>query len=186
MEISIDQKRRLLQLARNSIVHYFQNQTPLELKPEPTDPLLSSHSGAFVTLHLNGDLRGCVGLIMADVPLHKTICEMACKAAFEDDRFSPLNENELPLVDLEISIMSTIAPLQNKHDIEIGKTGLIVRKGSNQGLLLPQVAEEWNWSVDQFLSETCYKAGLPRYAWQQDGINIFYFTATVFGEKDSA
>lgn len=136
--------------------------------------------GAFVTLRKAGRLRGCIGYVEALKPLYQTVRECALAAALRDPRFDPVTPEELPAVRLEISVLSPlfeIAPDQ----IEVGRHGLLVSRGGQRGLLLPQVATEWNWDRESFLEETCLKAGLPDDAWRH-GAKIQAFTAQVFAE----
>lgn len=170
----------LLNLARRSIAERLG--LPLDAYPEQDDPLLEEKRGAFVTLHKQGELRGCIGYIEAIKSLRETIREMAQSAAFHDPRFPPLKESEFPLVDIEISVLSPIEPVPSVDDIEVGKHGLIISRGLQRGLLLPQVASERGWDRITFLQHTCLKAGLPPDAWQK-GARIEYFSAFVFGEK---
>ena len=140
--------------------------------------------GAFVTLHIQGHLRGCIGYIKAMLPLVDTIREMAVSAAFKDPRFPPLSVQEFKRIDIEISVLSPIEPLKSIEDIVIGRDGLIVKKGWQSGLLLPQVATEYNWNVEQFLDHTCMKAGLHPGEWKDRSAVLQYFSAFVFGEKE--
>lgn len=148
--------------------------------PEPPTEALRAKLGAFVTLELNRRLRGCIGHLMGSGPLYQTVWSMAQAAAFEDPRFSPLTPREFAEVEIEISILSPITPCPDVDKIEIGRHGLIVRRGFQSGLLLPQVAVEWKWSRTQFLEQTCRKAGLPPDAWRQKDTEILWFEAEVF------
>jgi AmmeMemoRadiSam system protein A len=149
-----------------------------------SDPVFSRELGAFVTLHIHGSLRGCIGYIEGVLPLTGTIRELAVSAAFRDPRFNPLSADEYASVDLEISILSPIEPLGSFADIVIGRDGLIARKRGRSGLLLPQVASEYGWSVEEFLSHTCGKAGLSPDEWRDGSVQFEKFSAYVFGEKD--
>lgn len=142
---------------------------------------LREKRGAFVTLHKLHKLRGCIGQIEAFLPLHRTVQECAVSAALHDPRFPPVTPQELPLLQYEISALS---PLQDisPEDIVPGQHGLLISDGGFRGLLLPQVAVEWNWGAEEFLAETCHKAGLPPDAWRH-GARIQGFTAQVFDEK---
>ena len=133
---------------------------------------------------MDGNLRGCIGFIEGFLPLRETIRELALSAAFRDPRFSPLSAAEYPRIDVEISILSPIEPLRSFADIVIGRDGLIARKGGRSGLLLPQVASEYGWSVDEFLSHTCSKAGLRPDEWRDGSVRFETFSAYVFGEKE--
>jgi hypothetical protein len=150
----------------------------------PASPVLREKRGAFVTLHKHGKLRGCIGYIEAVKPLLETIEEMAKAAAFSDWRFTPVTAAEVPLLEIEISVLSPITPVADPAAIVVGTHGLIVTRGSNRGLLLPQVATEWGWDRETFLAQTCVKAGLPENAWKEKGTKIECFSAEVFSEKE--
>ncbi|HVA00681.1 MAG TPA: AmmeMemoRadiSam system protein A [Terriglobia bacterium] len=135
---------------------------------------------AFVTLHQHGRLRGCIGHVRGDEPLYQAVRECAIAAALSDPRFPPVAPEEIPLMNIEISVLSeprVVSPEQ----VEVGKHGLLISRGRRRGLLLPQVAVEWHWDREKFLEETCLKAGLPADAWRR-GATIEAFTAEVFGE----
>lgn len=173
-----EEKTYLKGLVRQSIA------TALEGKaytppPPPTDKMRQS-LGAFVTLKLGGHLRGCIGHIIGDKPLYLTVAEMARAAAFDDPRFSPLSRQEFDRLDIEISILSPFTTCPDVNQIEPGRHGLMIRKGYSAGLLLPQVATEWGWDRETFLSQTCRKAGLPANAWKDQGAVIEWFEAEVF------
>ena len=134
----------------------------------------------FTTLHLKGHLRGCIGHIFAANPLYKAVIETAAAAAFDDPRFVPVTAEEADSLQIEISVLSPLVPIQPK-DVVIGKHGLLVTHQGRRGLLLPQVPIEWEWDREQFLTELCHKAGLPGDAWKH-GVQLEAFTAEVFGE----
>jgi AmmeMemoRadiSam system protein B/AmmeMemoRadiSam system protein A len=141
---------------------------------------LQEQRGAFVSLHKEGMLRGCIGHIRADHPLHATIKEMAIAAAFEDPRFPPLTRKEFDKVDIEISVLTPFKKNTDINAIEVGKHGLYIVKGFNSGLLLPQVATEYGWDRVTFLEHTCNKAGLHKDAWKEKDTEIYLFSADVF------
>lgn len=141
---------------------------------------LGENWGAFVTLNRHGRLRGCIGHIIGTQPLIDTVAQMARAAALEDPRFKPVTPDELEDIEFEISVLTPIEKVENLDDIVIGRDGLIITRGYNRGLLLPQVATEYNWDRDTFLSQTCVKAGLPRDAWKREGTLIEKFSAMVF------
>jgi len=143
---------------------------------------LAARRGAFVTLTHNGRLRGCIGFVFAERPLLETVREAARAAAFHDPRFPPLRAAELPEIRLELSVLSEPQPVHDLEQIQVGQHGLIVRRGARSGLLLPQVATEYGWDRDTFLSHTCTKAGLPEDSWREPGTEIEIFGAEVFGE----
>ncbi|MCD4828371.1 MAG: AmmeMemoRadiSam system protein A [Candidatus Cloacimonetes bacterium] len=177
-----EQKRFLLRLARHSIRSHFERE-PLGVE-QPEDAVYQRKNGAFVTLHKQGNLRGCIGHIVGHKPLFATICEMALAAAFEDPRFPQIRLAELDDIDIEISILSPLEEVTNVENIEVGKHGLLIQRDYASGLLLPQVATEWGWDRQTFLQHTCQKAGLAPDSWQRPGTRILSFEAVVFGEKE--
>ena len=178
-EYSPEERRILLNLAHRSI------ETALVKRPNDTtapSEHLAEPRGAFTTLHLLGNLRGCIGYVLPTGSLYQTVAETARAAAFDDPRFEPVTEDEAPYLKVEISVLSV--PVRIRPDqVEVGKHGLIVTAGSRRGLLLPQVPLQWGWDRETFLSQTCMKAGLPFDAWQR-GAEVQAFTAEVFGEED--
>jgi len=177
------QRAQLLTVARESIRAVLEGRRP-EWNADDFDEVLRRPSGVFVTLRLREthDLRGCIGSIQAQAPLYLAVSAAAQSAAFRDPRFYPLSPAELADVELEISVMSPIEPLGSVDDIVLGRDGLIVSRGRNAGLLLPQVATEYAWDRDTFLSQTCVKAGLPPGSWRSPETRIERFSAEVFGE----
>lgn len=145
---------------------------------------LQRSGGAFVTLHRETELRGCIGRIRSRLPLFQTVQEMAIAAATQDLRFSPVLLEELGQITFEISVLSPPEVLESVSQIRVGEHGLIVSGGSRSGLLLPQVAAEYGWDAETFLSHTCGKAGLPMDYWKQAPLLIEAFTAEVFSEKE--
>jgi uncharacterized protein len=153
----------------------------VDRKREPAPAgALTEPRGAFVTLTKRARLRGCIGLIEAAKPLYRTVEECAVSAAFNDPRFEPVRADELEALHLEISVLSALTDVR-PEDVEVGRHGLLISRGWQRGLLLPQVAVEWKWDREQFLSATCQKAGLPAEAWRR-GARIQAFTAQIFGE----
>jgi len=176
---SDDDKRQLKELVQLSISAQLTGrgpQTPLD----PDSELLRQELGAFVTLKRGGQLRGCIGNIIGQGPLYRTVWNMARAAAFEDPRFPPLTQAELADLGIEISILGPVLPCPDPERIEVGRHGLIVRQGARQGLLLPQVPVEWGWSREQYLAQTCRKAGLPSQAWSDPATQMYWFEAVVF------
>ncbi|MDD3819668.1 MAG: AmmeMemoRadiSam system protein A [Actinomycetota bacterium] len=182
IELSDEHKKILLKIARDSITRAVYSRPPLEYRID--DEVLNKKCGAFVTLHIDGNLRGCIGNIVSDTPLWKTVRNMAVESALRDPRFYPLTPQELDRVDIEISVLSPLKRIEDPEEIEVGKHGLFIRKGFYQGLLLPQVATEYGWDRTQFLEQTCYKAGLNKNCYLESGTEIYIFSAIVFGEKD--
>ena len=145
--------------------------------------VLKERRGAFVTLHMHGRLKGCIGYVEAHKPLHETIREMAAAAAFSDPRFPPVTEAEVPELEIEISVLSPLREIRDVEEIEVGVHGILLAQGRRQGLLLPQVATEQGWDREMFLEHTCVKAGLSRNVWRDPRTRIRIFSAEVFGEE---
>jgi len=181
--LSKGQKKKLLAIARNSIQTYLKTGKKLELTE--TDPLLLKEMGAFVTLHKQGELRGCIGNLIGQQPLYLTVRDMAVEAAVGDSRFSPLTLEELKDIEIEISALSPLKRIESADEIKMGIHGVLIRGGFNSGVFLPQVATETGWSKEEFLSNLCsHKAGLPALAWKDKSTEIYIFTAEVFSEKE--
>jgi AmmeMemoRadiSam system protein A len=177
--LSSDDCRALLDLARRAISTAVIEKRILDFPPYPT--ALAGPAGAFVTLHRNGQLRGCVGQVESPGPLADTVARAAISAALHDSRFPPVEDHELSSLDIEISVLSLPEPIAPEA-ILAGRHGLIVVKVDKRGVLLPQVASERRWSAERFLEETCAKAGLPRDAWRESSTRVLAFTAEVFSE----
>jgi len=180
--LSKEEKKWLLKLARGTIGEKLERGSVENNLP--ISDALKQPCGAFVTLHKDGVLRGCIGLVEALRPLYKSIREMASAAAFEDPRFPPLGRNEFDEIDIEISVMSPLKRIKDVSEIEVGKHGIIMKRGGYQGLLLPQVATEQGWDRDTFLEHTCFKSGMMGDCWKQPDTEIYVFSAEVFGEKN--
>lgn len=150
--------------------------------PSPVPPSLLTPSGAFVTLRCDGELRGCIGYIEAQKPLVETVEEAAMRAALDDYRFFPVTMEEVPRLEIEISVLSPLKCVDSVEEIVVGTHGLIVESKNRRGLLLPQVPVEQGWDREVFLSQTCRKAGLPPTAWSEPGVKLYSFTAEIFGD----
>lgn len=183
MLINSSQRKRLLEIARESIKSFVvagKRKTFNE-----SDPVLNEPMGAFVTLHENGELRGCIGNMVAQGPLYKTVANMAVEAATGDPRFPALSADEIDKIDLEISVLSPMKKIYNTDEIKIPGNGVLVRRGYSSGVYLPQVATETGWGKEEFMSSLCeHKAGLPAEAWKDPSTDIYIFSAEVFGEKE--
>ncbi|MFH1641682.1 MAG: TIGR00296 family protein [Nanoarchaeota archaeon] len=182
--ISLEQAKKLINLARDSIKAGFSSKKP------KTIPGFSEVTGVFVTLSMNGNLRGCIGFPEPVYPLSRAIIEAAQSAAFKDPRFPPLSKEEFDLVTVEISILTLpkVVIVRNPEDyyqqIQVGKDGIIVRGVYSSGLLLPQVAVENNWDVKTFIEQTCVKAGLrPNEYFDYDKCRLYKFQSLVFSEQ---
>ena len=175
-----EQQRALVEIARRAVARSVSGATAGDV-PAMAD--LPAATGAFVTLKKRGQLRGCIGTLECRRPLAEEVARVAVSAAREDPRFSPLTAAELDGLEVEVSILGPLEPI-DPHDpaaFEIGRHGLVVEQGHRRGLLLPQVATEWGWDREAFLSQTCVKAGLPPGAWRHDA-QVYRFAGEVFGD----
>jgi len=179
-EYSPEERRQLLNLAHRSIESALADEA---VDTTPPSEHLAEPRGAFTTLHSQGELRGCIGYVLPMGPLYQVVAETARAAAFDDPRFEPVTEDEVPHLTIEISVLSPMRPIR-PEDVVVGKHGLLVTMGARRGLLLPQVPGEWGWDRETFLAQTCLKAGLSPDAWQR-GAELYGFTAEVFGEEES-
>ena len=179
--LSKEEKVKLLEIAKLSIIEAVTGKR--QFFPNVTEEKLKENCGAFVTIKENNELRGCIGYIQAVKPLYETVKDVAKSAAVNDYRFNPVAENELDKLELEISVLTPLKKIKDINEIEVGKHGLVMKQGFNSGLLLPQVATEYNWDKGTFLKETCRKAGLPQDAWKDKSTEIYTFSAEVFGEN---
>jgi len=184
MNLTIDEKRTLIEIARSSIASVLQNKTLPTLKFQ--SEALKRVSGVFVTLRIGEELRGCIGYIEPLFPLALATQEVAVKAAIEDPRFMPVTLPEMQNITIEISVLSPLSELHDVEKIEIGKHGLVIDAGYKRGLLLPQVATEYNWDRKQFLKQIALKAGLPPDAWKRSEVKLFTFTVEKFDESEFA
>jgi len=179
--LSEETRRDLLQLARGSLEAHFRGQPAPRLASDRAEAF-GEPRGLFVTLRRGGQLRGCIGTLSPEGDLTRVVAEFARRAAFEDPRFPPLEPEELPDCQIEISVLTAPQPLEDLAEIVIGRDGLIVEGRGRRGLLLPQVATEWGFSPTRFLQETCRKAGLPPDAWRRPEVRFWKFQAEVFEE----
>lgn len=184
LSLSQEERRYLLDAARSRIegLLHGRKAEALELpslSPSLQEGALREKLGAFVTLKRNEHLRGCIGRIVSDAPLYRTVGDMAEAAAFHDSRFPPLLLSEFTDIEVEVSVMGPIRPCPDSGLVEVGRHGLIVRRKGRQGLLLPQVPVEWEWDRETFLSQTCRKAGLPPDAWRDPDTELSWFEALV-------
>jgi AmmeMemoRadiSam system protein A len=174
-----DQEISLLRLARLAIAHYLKEGTPPNTGTD--DAVFKQKRGAFVTLKVKGQLRGCIGYPIPHKPLCETIIDAAISAATKDSRFPNLEIKELDDTKIEISVLTPPRPIKDISEIEVGTHGIIITKGLSRGLLLPQVPLEWGWDRETFLRHGCMKAGLEEDDWKK-GAQIEIFSAQVFFE----
>jgi len=175
------EKSELLALARKSAefaVHTNKTYDP----PASESETLNREYGAFVTLTEAGMLRGCIGYTAPIKPLNITVRDTAAYAALRDPRFRPVSASELSQLEYEISVLSPMRRVTDIEQIKVGRDGLLMKNGDDEGLLLPQVPVEQKWDRQTFLEQTCAKAGMRRDCWKDENTDIFKFTAVVFGE----
>ena len=178
-------RKRLLEIARAGVEAAVRGRPPPVV--QESEPELQGKQGCFVTLKNGEELRGCLGHFTSSKPLYKLVNEMARDSATKDPRFFsyPITPDELPRLDIEISVLSPLKRIQNPLAIELGKHGIYIRRGAAAGCFLPQVATETGWSKEEFLSHCCsHKAGLAPDAWKDPDTEVLTFTAEVFGEKE--
>ena len=180
-EFSQQERVLLLQVAHEAILSALEHR---EISLDAPTPHLAEARGAFTSLYLNGELRGCVGYVLPVSSVYRAVIDTARAAAFEDTRFYPVTIEEARQLEIELSILSPPQAI-SAEEVEVGRHGLLISKFGHRGLLLPQVPTERNWDHITFLEQTCRKAGLPVDAWKQ-GATIEAFTAEVFGEKKAS
>jgi AmmeMemoRadiSam system protein A len=171
----------LLRLARGSLEAHFRGEAPPRLSSDRAETF-GQPRGLFVTLRRDGELRGCIGTLAPTGDLTRVIPEYALRAALEDPRFEPLAAEELSACQIEVSVLTAPEPLESPDQIEIGRDGLILEMRGRRGLLLPQVATEWGFDRERFLSEVARKAGLDADAWRHPDARVWTFQAEVFSE----
>ena len=181
MSLSDAQGRCLLLIARGAVAARLDDPLPDVMADSGGSDTLRRRAGAFVTIHMAGELRGCIGHVEADAPLADIVRRVAVAAASEDPRFPALTRVELADVVFEVSVLGPLTELRDVTAIAVGRHGLVVDDGAHRGLLLPQVAVEWGWDAQTFLDQTCRKAGLPEDAWTR-GASVWTFEAQVFSE----
>ncbi len=180
--IPTESQRRLLGLSRRTLEDFVRGTD--RSAGVIDDPYLQvTHYGAFVSLHIERELRGCIGSCVADTPLFKTVIDMTEAAASRDHRMEPVSAGELGAIRIDISVLSRLEPVENSASLEVGKHGLYVACGDRRGVLLPQVATEHGWDIRTFLEQTCRKAGLKDDAWKDPATAISSFTALVIEER---
>jgi len=185
--LSIEEGRAAVKLARESLAAYVERKE--RITPEDLSPAFQNKGGVFVTLHEEGDLRGCIGYPEPVMKLGLAIVDSAISAGVRDPRFPQVRPEELDKIVIEVTVLSPPQPYGvEKKDlpdaVEIGKHGLIVRKSMWSGLLLPQVATEWDFDSTEFLCQTCLKAGLPPDSWIDEDTEVLYFEGQVFAEVE--
>jgi AmmeMemoRadiSam system protein B/AmmeMemoRadiSam system protein A len=181
-ELQYQDKKTLLIFAREAVTRYLVTQTlPL---PRDFSPLLQQQRGVFVTIRNHkGDLRGCIGNIVSNVPLAKLVGMMSIQSGLKDPRFSPIRIDELKNLTFEVSVLTPMKEVSGYEDIEPGRDGVLLRKDDRSAVFLPQVATEQGWGREEMLDHLAVKAGLSREDWRE-GTKFFTFQAVVFQEED--
>jgi len=174
------EQKALLQVARRTLeAHVTGRPVP---RPHAGSEKLLQKRGLFVTLEKRGELRGCIGYIKPVLPLADAVAEMTVSASSRDPRFPPVTQQELADIHIEISVLSPMRRIDDTRDVRVGLDGLFIVKGGASGLLLPQVATQQRWDKEEFLRQTCIKAGLPPNAWREKETETYAFTAQIFSE----
>lgn len=185
--LSEEQGQFLVKLAREAITVYLKEGRVIPI-PETTDTIMHENRGVFVTLNKENCLRGCIGYPEPVMPLINAVVDAAISAAVRDPRFNCVTLEELETIELELSVLTKPEPIhvddptEYLDNIIIGEDGLIVESGPYRGLLLPQVATEWGWGKEEFLSNTCKKAGLSSECWLSSDVKIYKFSSEIFEE----
>ncbi|MGC2197613.1 MAG: AmmeMemoRadiSam system protein B [Terriglobales bacterium] len=177
--LQLSQQKQLLELARKSVETAVRESRRYD-PPWPESQAFLQERSVFVTLRKGGELRGCIGDVSGAKPLYLAVRDAAVLAALRDPRFPPVTSDELRDLDYEISVLSPFRRVSDVEQIRIGPHGLLLKKGDNEGLLLPQVPTEQNWNRRTFLEQTALKAGLDPHDWQDADADLFFFSAQVF------
>ena len=176
-----ESKNETLSIVRKTLTEFLSTKKVLDIYPK--NKILTENLGAFVTLKKNGNLRGCIGLFEPDFPLYEVLQKMAIAAATQDNRFTPVEKDELKDIKIEVSIMTPKRKIEDWKTIELGKHGVLIKKGLNTGTFLPQVATETGWDLDEFLNQLCVqKAGLQLGCYKDPNVEIYIFEAQIFSE----
>jgi uncharacterized protein (TIGR00296 family) len=183
--LTLEEGKAAVRVAREAIASYVEKR--LRIKGDGLQPVFKEMRGIFVSIHSQGELRGCIGYPYPVLPLGQAIVDSAINACSRDPRFSCLQPAELKIVELEVTVLTTPEPYKIPKKtlpeaVRIGRDGLIVSKGMYSGLLLPQVAPEWGFDAIEFLGNTCLKAGLPADAWLDEDTIVQHFEAQIFAE----
>jgi len=179
--LTYDDKKALLAYVRETLARRLSGQTAPA--PGGLGPVAQQERGVFVTLKKRGNLRGCIGRMIPDKPLHELAGVVALQSALEDPRFRPVTFDELKELEIEISVLTPMAPVPGADHIVVGRDGVLIRKGDRSAVFLPQVAPEQGWGRDEMLEHLCLKAGLPPGSWKE-GAKLLTFQAVVFSEED--
>jgi AmmeMemoRadiSam system protein A len=174
------QRSALLTLARRTVERAARGERADDAGPAPAG--LDAPGAAFVTVRVDGELRGCIGNFEPRGTIWGVVHEMAVAASTRDPRFDRIADDELAGLSVDISVLAPARRIHGPADIELGRDGLEVRRGHRRGLLLPQVATDHGLDRETFLAETCRTAGLPPDAWREPDTELWAFEAEVFGD----
>lgn len=183
IKLTDNEKKELLNIARKTLEYKFSKKDLNEIST-PEKRLYELKHGCFVTLKKSGHLRGCIGTFVSKNNLVENVKNMALASAFEDPRFSKVTVDELKEITIEISVLYPLIKIKDINEIEVGRDGLYIVYGYYHGVLLPQVAVEYGWDREEFLSHTCIKAGLPKDAWRKLNLDIYRFEGEIFSEEE--
>jgi hypothetical protein len=172
--ITAEEKKQLFAIAKGSIQSMLDHKGKFVIDENSIPENLKKPMGAFVTLKINGALRGCIGRFISSEPLFRVVQESAISSAFEDPRFSPITKNEYKNTDIEITVIGPLKRIKNINEIVLGKHGIYIKKDNRSGTMLPQVATENGWTVEEFLGFTSRdKAGLGWDGWKDAELSIY-------------
>jgi AmmeMemoRadiSam system protein B/AmmeMemoRadiSam system protein A len=181
--LSDQDKRVLLKIARKTVIQYVSERKKPAVDEKTLSQVLKKNCGAFVTLKKHGNLRGCIGRFEPDEPLYKIVQDMAIASSTQDYRFSPVDPNEMPELEIEISVLTPMQRISTVEEVELGRHGIYIRKGNRSGTFLPQVATETGWTKEEFLGHCAQdKAGIGWNGWKE--AEMFVYEALVFSEKE--
>jgi AmmeMemoRadiSam system protein B/AmmeMemoRadiSam system protein A len=181
--LSDKDKKDLLAIARNTVEYYVKNHAKSEIDGKNLSSILKTNCGTFVTLKKHGNLRGCIGRFDASEPLYKVVQDMAIASSTQDYRFSPVESDEIPELEIEISVLTPMRRINSINEIKLGKHGIYIREGNRSGTFLPQVAVETGWTKEEFLGHCAQdKAGIGWDGWKD--AELYIYEALVFSEKE--
>src|SRR5688572_3176503 len=179
--LPLESQRRLVGLSRRALAEFVLHRE--RQSEQMDDPYLQSREfGAFVSLHKAEELRGCIGNCAPMAPLFETVTEMTEAAASRDHRVKPISGKELTEIRIDITVLSPLETVKDPMMLEVGRHGLHIACGAQRGVLLPQVAPQYNWDIKTFLEQTCLKAGLRKHAWTEPNTRVSSFTAVIIEE----
>ena len=181
--LSTEDKKDLLEIARLTLDNYIRKGVAPSVNNDHYSVALETHAGAFVTLQKNGNLRGCIGRFQPNQPLYQVVRDMTISASTKDYRFKPVTTAELEEIELEISVLTPMVRIQDPSEILLGLHGIYIKKGSNSGTFLPQVATQTGWTLEEFLGHCARdKAQIGWNGWKD--AEIYTYEALIFSEHE--